>query len=1110
MVDVVGERDGRVITLPRKEVDIPATQAPSAQPPAAPQTAPEKPAEPKQVPPDPVDPPAPGAGAPAVSADRQAKIDKLVVDKSNATHEEWNLLWLGKHTDQDGGKNIARALKGEDGDLGSLTPAERDYLARKAVQSWKSSDNYNAWNDAYYGLDGNPEAKQALGRAAINEVARDELASVARGETSKDAKRPSVASAIIHDVAQDDPAGTIRAFRGAETRLGVIAATWDSKDRAPLLGAIADGKVDLVAAKPLVDAMVVQAHAGNGALDPDWYSNLGRALAAVNNPGDSPSDKIRRDASMQRMEYMLQGGSAFGYMVLDSNKYPPALRLGLATRAATDPAFTIESTAGGWESKVVSEWMAKDATDLYRQRGTGTAPLSGQALRNAIGQSLGIKPDNLPADGDTSWMQKGADYQFYKDNEAIDKVAKALIAANGGKEPVNLQIVPVTVTRANEGAMVVPVFRVATEGGTKIVDHQGSQYGSVAEWEAKNDLPSGKMTYVEGLDLANTTIKHGNTPDTSDTPWEHIRDVGNFVAGAAGIAALGVLVVGTGGTLGAALLAGGIAAGGWQATMVGIEMADRAGKGHDVFDLKDPTSRGQWLELVASGATAIGGAGALAKGGQMSSSAARLFAGATVLGNGADIVAGANQAAGLASNWDKMSNGERAAGVLSVAFWGGLTVAGAKAGGGKFSDGFSFTRTANLMQHGTPYAVTTRPDMGDRVAIRHEPDGTGGMRYTLEAGPRATREEIMFHSAIAADMERTSGLRGRLDRLLGSDQPKPGTAGWEASFELHKIESERGTLYKTVSDPSASPVDRANALARMQELNSAEAYQEKRIADGERDPTGFVNRPATGAQLAEKGGLDMARLVEDYNRGLPPDQQIKAGDYRFVRAPGNEARVTDLMGRDGLTARDVAPELRIERQDGTAAKVELTADGRLVKADTSRPPRGDQDIGQLQKLADDAWNKSTATDPQQRAQEAIAAVRAGAKPPITSAGGNDGTIAIIIGKDGKPQVGLNSHNYDDPGLALQRKIAGELGYPTSGVRQREMVFHAEANALMTAAAAGQIDPTKPVTIYTDRSPCGSCRKDFGKIASYYGISDLTVVGPKGETFKLVDGSLEPV
>lgn len=125
---------------------------------------------------------------------------------------------------------ILPARSREDGDLGALTPAERDYLARKAVQSWKSSDNYDAWKDAYHGLDGNPEAKQALARAAINGVARDELASVARRETSEDARRSSVALSIIHDVARDDPAATISAFRGAEIRLGVTAATWDSKD----------------------------------------------------------------------------------------------------------------------------------------------------------------------------------------------------------------------------------------------------------------------------------------------------------------------------------------------------------------------------------------------------------------------------------------------------------------------------------------------------------------------------------------------------------------------------------------------------------------------------------------------------------------------------------------------------------------------------------------------------------------------------------------------------------------------------------------------------------------------------------------------------------------
>ena len=379
MVEVVGERDRRVITLPRKNVDILAVQ-----PPAARQTAPRKPAEPKQVTPDPVDPtPAPGAGAPKVSADRQAKIDKLVAGKSNATHEEWNFLWLGKHTDQDGGKNIARALKGEDGDLGPLTSAERDNLARKAVQSWKSSDNYDAWKDAYQGLDGNPQAKQALARAAINEVGGDELASVARRETSKDAKRPSVASAIIHDVAQDDPAATIRAFRGAETRLGVIAATWDSKDQAPLLGAIADGKVDLVAAKPLVDAMVVQAHAGNGMRNHDWYRNLGRALAAVNNPGDSPSDKIRRDAAMQRMENLLLGGNALSYAVLDSSKYPPALRLGLA------PA-----PGRGCQPLDAAQFrVARHRHAANSPRSCGTWPMPGRAMSGRFRAARRIGPE---------------------------------------------------------------------------------------------------------------------------------------------------------------------------------------------------------------------------------------------------------------------------------------------------------------------------------------------------------------------------------------------------------------------------------------------------------------------------------------------------------------------------------------------------------------------------------------------------------------------------------------------------------------------------------------------------------------------------------------------
>ena len=204
--------------------------------------------------------------------------------------------------------------------------------------------------------------------------------------------------------------------------------------------------------------------------------------------------------------------------------------------------------ADGWESEAISQAYARAANQPYLTRGTEPRTLGGEALRSTVALAMGRQPDLLPENLDPDFLAKGLDQPLFSaegDNKPIDVVASSIRDLGGDQAQVT--IVPITITSNTEGAVTVPLFRVETADGPKFVDHNGDQYRSVRHWEETNKLPKGKMTYAEGLDLGNATLKTANTPGVVDSFAEAFGEALDYAA----LAVLGVgvvvAVVGSGG-----------------------------------------------------------------------------------------------------------------------------------------------------------------------------------------------------------------------------------------------------------------------------------------------------------------------------------------------------------------------------------------------------------------------------------------------------------------------------------------------------------------------------------------------------------------------------------
>lgn len=882
--------------------DVVQTQDVDLQPATAP--APAEPAR-HAAPPAPLPEPAP----PVVAEPRRTEIDAFVAD-----HHDAATRFLGVRTDTDAGEVIGDALIG-DSELGPLSPDERRYMAERASAEWLRDGNEEAVREMADRVAGAPHAARDVA-LALALPAGDTARLHARGIATIDAPESAAFRGLMLEQAMGlDGAATIEAFAGAEAELGRRAAHVDDGERNGMFRAVAEGRVVPGAADAFVTAAFLHGD-GDFVRDDRSRQALAGALAAVTNTDTSPYSATSQAMLEARLDGILAGDGG-GALLLDP-EIRPELRGWALGQIAADRDFTAETLAEGWDSDVVSEAFARTSLDAYRARGTEAVALGGEALRNTIGQSLGLAPDLLPPENESpaaaeARLAAGMDHRYYGDSPAIDAIADRIREVGG--PGARISVVPVTVTSDAFGAASVPTFRVETAGGdVRVVDHEGLKYDSVAEWESENRLPPGTATYPAGLDLAADRVVTANTPEVNDTFWEGAREVGNYVAIGAGIVAGGIAIAATGGLATPGVVAAGTALGAgaasWGAVQSGSELAELHDRGVDITDLSDPEVRSHVINGAASVLSlgAMAGAARVASSGlQLGTHSARTVAGIQVAANVADTAAIGDQAVALARNWDDLDTGERAAGVLNMAFWAGLGAAQTTAGGGALRDAFDFRHLSNQLEFGAPYPVMRNDALAPgEMRVPYEVSGGTAGNIRIETGPGPVDRTLLdLHVATARHIEGAGTLRGRVDEMLGGRTPEIGSAAWEARLEIAKIETEAHGISAALSDPDLPRADRDALETRLRELDQAVTRQGERLATMDAGE-GFVAAPRSLTAI-----IDEYAASGDIRVGLPNGQTSidRPGadaaariDYGEVNEAGQAQGISATLTKESVDA----------------------------------------------------------------------------------------------------------------------------------------------------------------------------------------------------------------
>jgi hypothetical protein len=876
-----------------------------------------------------------------ISPERQKQIDNWLDGNVNA---ETRLFGIG--VDSDGGEKVSAALNG-DSELGELSAHEQRYLITASAKAWQQTGNQENIREATENL------QSSETRRIVAEVYADPTAQIERiyAGGKKIMTSPEGAAArheMLKLAVNLDAAAVVETFSGVEGGLGRTIAQVSGHEgqqlRQKLLNVVTSSQVDATSdgVSKMVTAIFLKSN------EADFYSasyrkSMSGALAhiMVNRDGVS-GQKLQTQISQLQTRYDSILSTSGGRDLLANDKVMPQLRGWAMAEIANNPSLNAASLKDGWESQAISSAYAQPVIDQYQARGVEPQNLGGEALRNTIGQALGITPDRLPSKNESvadqqARLEAGLNHKYYGENKRINTLAATITRVGGDNARVT--IMPVSVTSNEFGAATFNVFKVeGLDGKTYYIEDVAPEraYPNLESWKADSKLPPGKMTYVADMawpsDKSRAQLVTESTAAVTDTLGEWVREVGDDVALGAGIVAGAAIIIGTGGT--AAIVVAGVA-GAYTTARAGEQLYEDYSYGVDITNLSNPEVRANWIDLAAGtlsfGSMGLAKAATLARGARVSTTLSGSAAGLQIAANTADAAAATNQAVDLAANWDQLSNSQRAMGLLNIAFWGGMTAASTRAGGGTLADSYSFTRLRNNIEFGSPYPVAQNAVMqpGEmRVVYDTGPDGRASNIRIEHGGSTPNPEMLSLHSRAARIMDASGNMFDRIKAQFGADsQPEIiGSAAWEAKIESQKIESEAKSIVTDLNNPALSTSEKAQLETRLEELEVAADVQLARTAEIDQPGNGWVASPSRGSEQAKalgwpdapEGYTWVAGANEPHLRRL----DAEGGRLYFDRTTQtfSETAVTPAMQRVGHGVNDVQ-----WRQDSQGRTVEVTA-----------------------------------------------------------------------------------------------------------------------------------------------------------------------------------------
>jgi hypothetical protein len=327
------------------------------------------------------------------------------------------------------------------------------------------------------------------------------------------------------------------------------------------------------------------------------------------------------------------------------------------------PSLIVPKGLGGlgnrWRAgfrDVLEAQVGADA-QRYLKAGNALIGLRGTDLPNYVGVAMDLAPNVVPVQGAGNQLL----YQG-EARQAIDTVTQAIRAA-GGDAP-QVRAVPVYLRVADDKMAKTTIFRVqGRDGGERIVDNVGRTYESLEKWKQNNQLGAVDVFLPQGGRLqgrdGQVVLEAFNNRRFDNTALPVLRGGVAILGAGAGVAAM----LGSGGVAAPLVMAGGAV---FSVADSGATLADRARHGQ-TLGLNDQQARAAWLDFGAGllGAGAIGtGAKALARASDL-----------------ADLLTLGNGVGDLASDWDKLSPGERALAGAQLAFWASMLGASQFSGG---------------------------------------------------------------------------------------------------------------------------------------------------------------------------------------------------------------------------------------------------------------------------------------------------------------------------------------------------------------------------------------------------------------------------------------------